>query len=110
MNKMFALFAAACLAAGAMADTITTNTGDVINGKITGIKGGNVTIETAFAGAIAIERSQIKSIDYDTASTLYVRTDATLREKTEVSVGHDAQGNVVLIPVADKNKALVISN
>lgn len=110
MNKMFALFAAACLATGAMADTITTNTGDVINGKITGIKGGNVTIETAFAGAIAIERSQIKSIDYDTASTLYVRTDATLREKTEVSVGHDAQGNVVLIPVADKNKALALDD
>lgn len=110
MKKVLALAAAVCLAAGVMADKITTNNGDVITGKVLGIKGGKVTIETAFAGAIDIDRSLIQTIDYDNTETMFVRTDATVREKTEVSVSRDAAGNVVLIPVADKNKALALSD
>lgn len=110
MKKMLALCAAICLVSGAFADKITTTTGDVINGKVTGIKGGAVSIETSFAGTIAIERSLIQSIDYDNTATMFVRTDASVRAKTEVSVSHDAEGNVVLIPVADKNKALALAD
>lgn len=110
MKKLLSLFVAACLASGAMADKITTVTDDVINGTVTGIKGGNVTIETAFAGTLSIAREQIKSIDYENENTLFVRTDTTTRDKIEVSVSHDAEGNVVLIPVADKNKALSLND
>jgi putative salt-induced outer membrane protein YdiY len=109
MKKMFSLLAAACLATGAMADKITTVTDDVINGTVTEIKGGNVVIDTAFAGTLTIAREKIKAIEYENEGTLFARTDATVREKVEVSVSRDAEGNVVLIPVAEKAEALALS-
>lgn len=108
MKKILSMFAVACLASGAMADTITTVTDDVINGTVTGINGGVVTIDTAFAGTIKIDREKIKAIDYDSESTIFVRTDASVREKMEVSVSRDAEGNIVFIPVADKQQALAL--
>ena len=106
MKKVLAFVAVACMATGVMADKITTTAGDVITGKVTGIKAGVVTIETAFAGVLSIERSLIDTIDYDNTEKIFVRTDATSRDKTEVTVSRDEAGNVILIPVADKRKLL----
>ena len=110
MKKMLALVAVACMATGAMADKITTKAGDVITGKVTGIKAGVVTIETAFAGTLSIERVLIDTIDYDNTEKIFVRTDATSREKTEVTVSRDEAGNVILIPVADKHNLLALED
>ena len=110
MKKMLALVAVACMATGAMADKITTKAGDVITGKVTGIKAGVVSIETAFAGTLAIDRVLIDTIDYDNTEKIFVRTDATSREKTEVTVSRDEAGNVILIPVADKHNLLALED
>ncbi len=107
-KSLFPLLAL-CAAGVLHADTITTTSGDIINGTITGKKAGKISIETAFAGTLAIDETLVKSIDYTTAEKLYARTDATNKEKELVTVSKDAQGNVVLIPDEDKAKALALS-
>lgn len=91
------------------ADTITTVGGDVINGTITGIKGGKFAIETDFAGTLTIDRAKVAKVDYATDAELYVRTDASKQDKALVKVGRDAQGNAILIPTAEKAEALAIT-
>ncbi len=101
---------ALCATTCAFADTITTNDGDVINGTITGIKGGKVAITTTFAGALEIDQTLIKTIDYTTDAKLYARTNATNEDdKTLVTISKDTKGNPVLIPENDKTKALALS-
>lgn len=110
MNKVtLVLLAAFAVAGAAFADVITTSAGDVINGKITGIKGGKVTIETAFAGKLSIDRTLIAKIDYSTDAQIYVRTDASSKAKELVKVSRAADGSTVLIPESDKSKALAIT-
>ncbi len=100
---------ALCAAGVLHADTITTTSGDVINGTITGKKGGKISIETTFAGTIAIDEALIKTVDYTTSEQLYARTDASHKDKELVTVSKDAQGNVILIPEEDKAKALALT-
>ncbi len=110
MTKGILSFLAMCASSVLFADTITTQNGDVINGKITGIKGGKVSIDTTFAGSLAIDQSVIKSIAYETEAKLYARTDASNEnDKQLVTVSTDAAGNTVLIPEGDKAKALSMS-
>jgi len=103
------LLACALAAAGLLAaDTIRTTSGDVLNGTITGIKGGKVVIDTAFAGPLAIDQADIASMDYASETPMFARTDASSRDKDEVRVSRDAEGNPVLIPTADKTRALAL--
>ncbi len=111
MRKALTIIASVCCAAWAWADTVVTVTDDVVNGTITRIHGGKVTIETAFAGTLEIPREQVKSLQYAAASEakpLYARLSPEDRAKEEVRVSRDAQGRAVLIPTADKAKALAI--
>ena len=110
MKKVFAIAAALCMATSVMADRILTDNGDVITGKVTGIKAGKVTIETAFAGELSIDRELITEIEYENDANLFVRTDATSRDKVEVSVSRDTEGNVLLIPVSEKREALALDD
>lgn len=104
-----ATMAMACLAmAAARGDTIHTVTDDVIHGTIQRIRNGKVVIETAFAGTLRIPRDQIARLEYDTDKPLYARLDPEDKAKEEVRLSHDAEGNPVLIPVADKTKALAL--
>lgn len=101
--------ALACLALGlARGDTIHTVTDDVIHGTIQRIRGGKVVIDTAFAGTLRIPRDQIKKLEYATDKPLYARLDPESKAKEEVRLSADAEGNPVLIPVADKAKALAL--
>lgn len=108
MKHSLFFMVALCMACAMRADQITTVNGDLIKGKITGIKGGKISIETTFAGTLAIDRTLVKTVDYDREATFLVRTDATVREKTEVTLSHDAEGNIVLIPMEEKAKALTL--
>ncbi len=103
-------FLAMSAAGSLLADTITTTSGDVIHGTITGIHGGKVLIETAFAGALQIDRSLIAKMDYAPESPLYARTNPSSEAKTEATVSRDEQGNPVLIPAGDKAHALALSD
>lgn len=103
MKKLLCPLAIACLAtATSFADTITTIHGDVINGKITLIHAGKVSIETAFAGTLAIARDDIKSIDYAESAIVYARRDAESRDKTEVKIQKNAEGKTELVSLADE--------
>lgn len=110
MNK-FTLFILTVMGAVsvAMADAVMTSNGDVITGKILGIKGGKVTIETAFAGTIAIDQSMIAQMDYTNETQVYARVDATSKDKELVTVSRAADGSPVLIPEGDKAKALALT-
>ena len=110
MKRSFALLLAASAAAATLtADTVKTTAGDVINGTITHIQGGKVTVKTAFADALTIPQEQVASIAYASAEELYVRTDASKRdEKTLATISYDAEGKPVFIPESDKAKALSI--
>ncbi len=112
MKKIGLMLALVCVATGMYADTIKTLEGDVINGTITLVKGGVVTIDTAFAGTLNIDREQILHIEYTDAdkATFYARTDATQKAKEEVNLSKDLEGNVILIPTEDKTKALALSD
>ncbi len=101
---------ALCAAGVLHADTITTTSGDVINGTITGKKAGKISIDTAFAGTLAIDESIIKAIDYTSEEKLYARTDASAKDKVLVSVSSDEKGNVVLIPEDTKTEALALKD
>ncbi len=109
MLKQLTLILALTGAGIVCADRITTTGGDVINGTITEIKGGKVSIETAFAGVLKIAQADIAAMDYTTDKAMFARTDATDKAKDEVRVSKDAEGKVVLIPESDKSKALALS-
>lgn len=110
MKKLSLLTLSAALAATLQADTLTTSAGDVINGTIISIASGKVTIKTAFADALVIDRELITKIDYTAEAPVYVRTNAEVEsDKALVAVSRDAKGNVLLIPEADKSAALTIS-
>lgn len=92
------------------ADTVTTTTGDVLHGTIKGIQGGNITLETDFAGTLQIAKDKVAKVDYTAEGEFYVRTDPANEEaKTLVKVGRDAEGNTILIPTQEKAEALAIT-
>ncbi|MEG1787954.1 MAG: DUF481 domain-containing protein [Kiritimatiellia bacterium] len=93
-----------------LADTITTTAGDTINGTITQIKGGKIVITTAFAGDLTIDREVIATFAYAEPGKLYARTDASKREKEEVTISKDASGNLLLIPTEKTAEALALDD
>ncbi len=107
MKKLLTPLAIACLAtAPSFADTVTTIHGDVINGKITLIHAGKVSIETAFAGTLSIAREDIKSIDYTEPEIVYARKDASIRDKTEVKIQKNEAGETQFVNIADEALSL----
>ena len=112
MRKPLAVLCLCLTAAWTHADTIVTVTDDVIHGTIQRIRNGKVVIDTAFAGTLRIPREQIRTLDYDDANRdkpLYARLDPAKKDKQEVRLGRDAEGALVIVPVADKAKALALS-
>lgn len=107
-KRLLALGVALC-AGMSFADTLTTTGGDVLHGTVKGIKGGNVTFETTFAGTLSIAQKDIAKLDCAAEGTLFARTDASSKEKEEVRVAKDAEGNTVLIPEGEKAKALALT-
>lgn len=113
MRKAIAAISLCLGAAWAHADTIVTKTDDVVHGTILRLRNEKVAIETAFAGTLRIPLDQVKSMDFDDASrekTFYARTDRENKAKEKVRLGRDAGGNPILIPVADKAKALAVGD
>ena len=113
MRKTLAAISLCLCAAWSHADTIVTKTNDVIHGTILRLRSEKVVIETAFAGTLRIPRDQVKSMDFDDANrekSFFARTDVENKAKEEVRLGRDAEGNLVFIPVADKAKALAVSD
>lgn len=91
LNKLTAVLATA--AAVLCADTVKLNDGSVINGKVTKIADGKVTVNTAFAGDILVDAAQIASLDTD--ETVNIATDTT---KTS---GKITDGKIGDVPVAN---------
>jgi len=56
------LFACVALPVVVWADRIELVDGSVVNGRITGIEGGKLKVETLFAGAISIAQAQVKGV------------------------------------------------
>lgn len=99
--------ALACFASTlAFADQIVTIHGDVINGEISMIHAGKVTIKTAFAGDLSIAREDIKTMTYDKEAVLLARTDASKREKTEVKTTTSATGETTLVDLRNNTYQL----
>jgi len=61
------LLTALCCASTALADRVELTDGSVINGKIISADGGKLKVDTAFAGAIEIAQSSVKSFSTDEA-------------------------------------------
>lgn len=88
---------AAVLAAVAMsvcADQIKLNDGSVINGKVTKIADGKITVSTAFAGDVAVDAAKVTSIDTDEAVNI-----ATATEKSSGKFVNGKLGNTELTQV-----------
>ncbi|MBL9200723.1 MAG: hypothetical protein JNL39_09470, partial [Opitutaceae bacterium] len=56
---------AASIAVSASADVVETKNGAKIVGKVVKIDAGTVSVDTAFAGTIAIKQSEVASISTD---------------------------------------------
>lgn len=65
-NLMGLLTALVC-ASAALADRVELTDGSVINGKIIAVEGAKLKVDTAFAGAIEIAQSSVKSFSTDEA-------------------------------------------
>lgn len=109
MKKLTLPLAVACLASSmAFADQIVTIHGDVINGEISLIHAGKVTIKTAFAGDLAIAREDIKTMTYAKEAVLLARLDATNKaDKTEVRVSTNEAGETTLVDIRNNTYQLV---
>ena len=90
MKYISAVFFLFLLAASLGADTITTQDGATIVGKITSIESGKVTISTSFAGSITVDQKQVQTLQIDEA--LNIR----LNDQTKLTgtVSTDANGNL----------------
>ena len=71
------LTATALLASIAYADVVVTKNGSTVTGKILGIDGGKITIETEFAGKIEILQSQVASFSTDDPIYLSLESGTT---------------------------------
>lgn len=65
MNTLKSALLTSLVATGSLlqADTITTAAGDILHGTIVGIQGGNITLETDFAGTLTIPREKVAKLD-----------------------------------------------
>jgi putative salt-induced outer membrane protein YdiY len=107
MKKLTLPLAVVCLASSmAFADQIVTVHGDVINGKISLIHAGKVTITTAFAGDLSIAREDIKSMNYAAEEILYARTNAEDKAKTEVKTTTNDAGETTLVDLRNNTYQL----
>ncbi|SEM35623.1 Protein of unknown function, DUF481 [Pseudomonas sp. ok272] len=77
----------------AMADTVWLNNGDRLSGKIKLFDGGKLLIQTEYAGAVAIDWTQVKTLESD--QELLVKQDAYVGEKAK-SLQAAGVGTVVL--------------
>lgn len=83
---------AALLVSAASADVIVTTGGSTINGKVLGIDGGKITVETDFAGKITIDQKMVLSINTDQNVSLSL-----------------ADGTVVEGPISGQDGSLVVA-
>ena len=79
------MFVAAAAAVSASADVVETKNGAKIVGKIVKIADGAVSVDTGFAGTIAIKQSEITSMSTDAA--VAVRLDTGTRIDGKISGG-----------------------
>ena len=79
------MFVAAAAAVSASADVVETKNGAKIVGKIVKIADGAVSVDTGFAGTIAIKQSEITSMSTDAA--VAVRLDSGTRIDGKISSG-----------------------
>lgn len=56
------------------ADVVVTKNGSSINGKVIGIDGGKLTVETDFAGTLEIDQAQVSS--FTTEEPIYLTTES----------------------------------
>lgn len=110
MKKLTLPLALVCLTSTlAFADQIVTVHGDVINGKISLVHAGKVTIKTAFAGDLAIAREDIKTMSYAEEEVLYARKDAKDKsDKTEVKTVTNAEGETSFVDI--RNNAYTLTD
>lgn len=107
MKTLALPLALACLATSmAFADQIVTVHGDIINGEISLIHAGKVTIKTAFAGDLSIAREDIKSMSYAKETVLLARTDAKDKAKTEVKTSTNDAGETTLVDIRNNTYQL----
>lgn len=69
---------ATLLVSAAQADVIVTKDGSSINGKILGIEGGKITVQTDFAGKITVAQDQVTSINTDEPLYLSLQDGTTV--------------------------------
>lgn len=72
IKRMLTLIWAALVPLAAVADTVTLKDGSVLNGTVTGISGGVLTLQTTFAGTLNIQQDQI--VSFTTGQPLALRT------------------------------------
>lgn len=82
---LLAIFVAAAAAVSASADVVETKNGAKIVGKIVKIADGAVSVDTGFAGTIAIKQSEITSMSTDAA--VAVRLDTGTRIDGKITGG-----------------------
>ncbi len=91
------------------ADTLRMTCGDVISGTVTRIADGKIHIDTAYAGALAIDRSEVESVTYsEPGRTFYARTDVQRPDKAEAVLAEADDGSLRLVPVGGQGAALVL--
>ena len=78
MRKLPAILLAALFANFAIADTLTTKDGSVINGTLGAISDGSVTITTPFAGDITVARDQVSGMTSDADRYYKLKSGNTL--------------------------------
>lgn len=60
------------------ADEVTLKSGDKISGKLLGVKGGKLLIETSYAGVLTIDWSQVAGLKTDAKAKIVLTTQETL--------------------------------
>lgn len=60
------------------ADEVTLKNGDKVTGRLVGLKGGKLSLETAHSGMLTIDWAQVASVKTDTKATLVLTTGENL--------------------------------
>lgn len=77
MKKLILCLAASIAAAATRADVVDTADGAHLVGKLLGISGGVVTLDTAYAGKLAIKQSLVTAIHTDAPVSVRLKSGAT---------------------------------
>jgi putative salt-induced outer membrane protein YdiY len=86
--RLFLILAAAALgAARLIADVVETKNGARIVGKVTKIDGGSVSVDTDFAGTIAIKQSEVTAINTDAPVAVRLASGTRIDGKVSGSAG-----------------------